>query len=79
MPFFAFTKTTKINSLIFKIGSFFEESDSAVAFRQLKMKDPRFNVEDFMEEARRYIVPEILEAYLKGDAETLKIWCSEAV
>lgn len=32
-----------------------------------------------MTEARKYIVPELMEAYLKGDVETLKLWCSEAV
>ncbi|CAG8434547.1 5351_t:CDS:2 [Diversispora eburnea] len=60
------------------LGSFFEENETAFAIRQLKLKDPKFNLEDFMEEARKFIVPEIMEAYLKGDAETLKIWCSEA-
>lgn len=32
-----------------------------------------------MTDARKYIVPELMEAYLKGDVETLKLWCSEAV
>lgn len=32
-----------------------------------------------MEDARKYIIPELMEAYLKGDVETLKLWCSEAV
>lgn len=32
-----------------------------------------------MKEARGFIVPEVMEAYLKGDVETLKLWCSEAV
>lgn len=32
-----------------------------------------------MIDARTYIVPELMEAYLKGDVDTLKLWCSEAV
>ncbi|CAG8439460.1 6792_t:CDS:10 [Acaulospora morrowiae] len=60
------------------LGSFFEENETAQAISQLKLIDPRFNVEDFLREAREYIVPEIMEAYLKGDTETLKKWCSEA-
>ncbi|CAO3642821.1 unnamed protein product [Cunninghamella echinulata] len=59
-------------------GSIFEESDQAQAIRSLQMIDPTFNMEKFMKEARSYIVPELMEAYLKGDVETLKLWCSEA-
>jgi import inner membrane translocase subunit TIM44 len=36
-------------------------------------------MDKFMEDARKYIIPELMEAYLKGDVETLKLWCSEAV
>lgn len=60
-------------------GSIFEESDQAQAIRAFQMIDPTFNMDKFMREARTYIVPELMEAYLKGDTETLKLWCSEAV
>ncbi|KAL0082934.1 hypothetical protein J3Q64DRAFT_1810075 [Phycomyces blakesleeanus] len=59
-------------------GSMFEESDQAQAIRAFQTIDPTFNMEKFMTEARSYIVPELMEAYLKGDVETLKLWCSEA-
>ncbi|KAI9271324.1 hypothetical protein BY458DRAFT_509670 [Sporodiniella umbellata] len=59
-------------------GSIFEESDQAQAIRALQSIDPRFNMDKFMTDARTYIVPELMEAYLKGDVETLKLWCSEA-
>ncbi|RIA95777.1 hypothetical protein C1645_816213 [Glomus cerebriforme] len=60
------------------LGSFFEENETAQAITQIKMMDPRFNIEEFMKEAREYIIPEIMEAYLKGDTNTLREWCSEA-
>ena len=60
-------------------GSIFEESDQAQAIRAFQMIDPSFNMDKFMVEARTYIVPEVMEAYLRGDTETLKLWCSEAV
>ncbi|KAF0504897.1 import inner membrane translocase subunit tim44 [Gigaspora margarita] len=63
----------------YTLGSFFEENETAQAITQLKMIDPGFNIEEFMKELREFIIPEIMEAYLKGDMETLKIWCSEAV
>ncbi|CAB4385052.1 import inner membrane translocase subunit tim44 [Rhizophagus irregularis] len=60
------------------LGSLFEENETAQVMTQMKMIDPRFNLEDFMREAREYIIPEIMEAYLKGDTTTLREWCSEA-
>ncbi|RUP51580.1 hypothetical protein BC936DRAFT_147268 [Jimgerdemannia flammicorona] len=60
-------------------GSLFEESDQAQAIKALQLIDPRFNMESFMKEARGYIIPELLDAYLKSDFETLREWCSEAV
>ncbi|ORX60687.1 TIM44 subunit of mitochondria import inner membrane translocase [Hesseltinella vesiculosa] len=60
------------------VGSIFEESDQAQAIRVFQTIDPTFNMEKFMKEARSYIIPELMEAYLKGDVETLKLWCSEA-
>lgn len=61
------------------IGSIFEESDQALAIRAFQSIDPTFNMDKFMEDARKYIIPELMEAYLKGDVESLKLWCSEAV
>jgi len=55
------------------------ETETAKALSQLKAIDPSFNLDYFMREARQYIVPELIEAYLKGDKATLKKWCSEAV
>lgn len=66
-------------NVVFTIGSMFEESDQAQAIRVFQTIDPSFNMDKFMTEARKYIVPELMEAYLKGDVETLKLWCSEAV
>ncbi|OBZ86359.1 Mitochondrial import inner membrane translocase subunit tim44 [Choanephora cucurbitarum] len=59
-------------------GSIFEESDQAQAIRAFQAIDPTFNMDKFMEDARKFIIPELMEAYLKGDVETLKLWCSEA-
>lgn len=61
-----------------KIGGFFQENESARVIRMFKELDPDFNSEKFMKEVRAYILPEILDAYVKGDEETLKTWLSEA-
>lgn len=61
-----------------KIGGFFEETENARVIRMFKELDPTFNSEKFLKEIRAYILPEVLDAYVKGDEETLKLWLSEA-
>ncbi|ORX97645.1 TIM44 subunit of mitochondria import inner membrane translocase [Basidiobolus meristosporus CBS 931.73] len=60
-------------------GSLFEESETAQAIKSFQNNiDRSFNVEKFVKEAREYIIPEVMDAYLKGDNDALKEWCSEA-
>lgn len=40
--------------------------------------DPNFQLEAFLREMREYMLPEVLDAYVKGDIETLKLWLSDA-
>lgn len=40
--------------------------------------DPNFQVEPFLREMREYILPEVLDAYVKGDTDTLSLWLSAA-
>lgn len=40
--------------------------------------DPNFNNASFTKHLREYVVPEILEAYIRGDEAVLKKWFSEA-
>ncbi|AET39435.1 protein translocase subunit TIM44 Ecym_4380 [Eremothecium cymbalariae DBVPG len=61
-----------------KIGGLFAETESARVFAQFKLLDPTFNSEEFTKHLREYIIPEVLEAYVKGDEVVLKQWLSEA-
>ncbi|QHS73987.1 protein translocase subunit TIM44 [Saccharomyces paradoxus] len=61
-----------------KVGGFFAETESSRVYSQFKMMDPTFSNENFTRHLREYIVPEILEAYVKGDVKVLKKWFSEA-
>ena len=47
--------------------------------RLMKALDPAFNRESFERELREYIIPEVVDAYLSADKESLKSWCGEAV
>ncbi|SMN21151.1 similar to Saccharomyces cerevisiae YIL022W TIM44 Essential component of the Translocase of the Inner Mitochondrial membrane (TIM23 complex) [Maudiozyma saulgeensis] len=61
-----------------KVGGFFAETESAKVYSQFKLIDPTFNSASFTKHLREYVVPEILEAYIKGDEKVLKKWLSEA-
>lgn len=45
------------------------------AFRAM---DPNFQLEPFLQDMREYILPEVLDAYVKADLEVLKLWLSDA-
>lgn len=47
--------------------------------RMMKALDPTFSMESFERELREYIVPEVVDAFLSADRESLGAWCSEAV
>ncbi|KAI0725341.1 mitochondria import inner membrane translocase TIM44 subunit [Fomitopsis betulina] len=60
------------------IGGWFEETEQAHVQRRMKILDPTFSLETFERELREYIIPEVVDAYLSADQESLKAWCSEA-
>jgi import inner membrane translocase subunit TIM44 len=61
------------------LSSIFSESDNAIAIAHFKQTiDPNFNLDVFMRQAREFIIPEVIDAYLHGDVDTLRLWCSEA-
>ncbi|KAL2043628.1 hypothetical protein N7G274_003935 [Stereocaulon virgatum] len=61
-----------------RIAGFFAENETAMVIKAFREMDPSFQVEPFLREMREYILPEVLDAYVKGDTETLKLWLSAA-
>ncbi|XP_057721431.1 mitochondrial import inner membrane translocase subunit TIM44-2-like [Arachis stenosperma] len=53
----------------------FQESDVALSNKEIRQRDPYFSLPEFMEEVQEAIKP-VLNAYIKGDVETLKKYCS---
>ena len=49
-----------------------------MVIKKFREMDPSFQVEPFLREMREYILPEVLDAYVKGDTDTLKLWLSAA-
>ena len=65
-------------SITDRVAGFFAENESAFVIKKFREMDPTFQVEPFLREMREYILPEVLDAYVKGDVETLKLWLSAA-
>ncbi|TFK29672.1 import inner membrane translocase subunit tim44 [Coprinopsis marcescibilis] len=67
-----------VRSVTETIGSWFDENETAQVTRLMKSMDPNFTRESFERELREYIVPEVVDAYLSADQESLRQWCGEA-
>ncbi|KAI9876008.1 MAG: protein translocase subunit [Pleopsidium flavum] len=61
-----------------RVAGFFAENETAMVIKKFREMDPSFQIEPFLREMREYILPEVLDAYVKGDIETLKLWLSAA-
>jgi import inner membrane translocase subunit TIM44 len=57
---------------------FTTENEMATVVRMTKGLDPSFTTENFLKELREFILPEVLDAYVKGDGETLRLWLADA-
>lgn len=67
-----------VRTVIEKVTGFFSETEQAQVVKQFRMMDPSFRVTDFTKTLTNYIVPELLDAYIKNDDAVLKAWLSEA-
>lgn len=61
-----------------RVAGFFAENETAMVIKKFREMDPSFQMEPFLREMREYILPEVLDAYVKGDLETLNLWLSAA-
>jgi len=61
-----------------RITGFFAENETAMVIKKFREMEPNFQLEPFLTEMREYILPEVLDAYVKGDTEVLKLWLSAA-
>ncbi|KAK6531458.1 protein translocase subunit [Arthrobotrys megalospora] len=71
-----FISTTR--NIADRVAGFFAENETAQVIKKFKEIDPSFQLEPFLRELREWILPEVLDAYVKGDAEILQQWLSAA-
>lgn len=61
-----------------RVAGFFAENETAMVIKKFREMDPNFQLEPFLQDMREYILPEVLDAYVKGDVVVLKEWLSAA-
>ncbi|KAI9180208.1 hypothetical protein LWI28_002296 [Acer negundo] len=73
---------TSDNPIVHKIQdineTIFQETDAAATIKEIRRRDPSFSLPDFVAEVQEAIRP-VLNAYMKGDTESLKKYCSSEV
>ena len=70
---------SSVRSAAYTVKGWFDENETAQVVRMMRALDPGFTQAGFERELREYIVPEVVDAYLSADRESLQKWCGEAV
>ncbi|OTF79652.1 mitochondrial import inner membrane translocase, subunit TIM44-like [Euroglyphus maynei] len=68
--------TDKVTELF---GGMFTKTELSEVLTEICKVDPNFDRQQFIRECEQDIIPNILEAMLRGDLEVLKDWCYEGV
>ena len=69
---------TSDSAFVHKIQDSLQETEFAAATREIRARDPNFDMVEFLRDVRRDILP-VMDAYLKGNMDVLKEHCSSEV
>uniref|UniRef100_A0A6Q2WXF8 Mitochondrial import inner membrane translocase subunit TIM44 n=1 Tax=Esox lucius TaxID=8010 RepID=A0A6Q2WXF8_ESOLU len=60
------------------LGGLFSKTEMSEVLTEILKADPSFDKEAFLKQCEKDIIPNILEAMIRGELEVLKDWCYEA-
>lgn len=60
------------------MGNMFSKTELSETLTEICKIDPNFNQKEFLRDCENDIIPNILEAMVRGDLEILKDWCFES-
>lgn len=60
------------------LGGLFSKTEMSEVLTEIVKADPTFDKDLFLKQCERDIIPNILEAMIRGELEVLKDWCYEA-
>ncbi len=63
----------------FSAGGIFSKTEMSEVLTEICKMDPTFDKELFIRDCRDDIIPNVLEAIVRGDLDILEDWCHEAV
>ncbi|KAI4881673.1 hypothetical protein NFI96_009115 [Prochilodus magdalenae] len=67
--------TDKVSDIF---GGLFSKTEMSEVLTEILRADPNFDKDSFLRQCENDIIPNILEAIMRGDLEVLKDWCYEA-
>jgi len=67
--------TDKVQDIV---GGLFTRTELSQVLTEIIKMDPNFEKEQFLKDCEKDIIPNILEAMIRGDLEILEDWCYEA-
>lgn len=59
-------------------GSMFSQNEMSQVLTEIIRMDPSFSKEGFLKDCEQDIIPNVLEAMVRGDLDILRDWCHEA-
>ncbi|XP_008331944.1 mitochondrial import inner membrane translocase subunit TIM44-like isoform X1 [Cynoglossus semilaevis] len=60
------------------LGGLFSKTEMSEVLTEILKADPNFDKDSFLKQCEKDIIPNILEAMIRGELEVLKDWCYEA-
>ena len=67
--------TDKVSDIV---GGLFQKTELSETLTEICKVDPSFDKVKFLRDCETDIIPNVLEAMMRGDLEILKDWCHEA-
>ncbi|XP_077580424.1 mitochondrial import inner membrane translocase subunit TIM44-like [Stigmatopora nigra] len=60
------------------LGGLFSKTEMSEVLTEIVKADPKFDKDSFLKQCEKDIIPNILEAMVRGELDVLKDWCYEA-
>ncbi|TPX30296.1 hypothetical protein SmJEL517_g06117 [Synchytrium microbalum] len=67
----------RVRGIMYTVQGAFEETEQAQVVRAIQTVEPGFSIDNFIREATRWMIPDIMETYLRSDKVGLKDWVND--
>lgn len=67
----------RVRGIMYTVQGAFEETEQAQVVKAIQTVEPGFSIDKFLREATRWMIPDIMETYLRSDRIGLKDWVND--